>query len=332
MSGARGCFNCGGCALSSSSSSPTYSIPLPPTLLPPRFPPTYALPTGDVSLTMFLLCFPPLLTRCRCRRGRGRAIHRFPHTCSATKLRTAPRRAPQPATTVCPAQIPVETMTLMVVMTGGLEGHVSRDCTMEAKPKACYKCGQDGHIVRDPFSPPSRLPLLSPYPRHRRLCERSLSCLSTLITSPPPFRAFFVSFAIHLPTLQSRECPENTASGGGFSSGGGGRAGTECYRCGKTGHIARACPEAGASGGYGSSGGYGGGHAGGGYGGKTCYTCGGVGHLSRDCVQGSKCYNCGDVGHISRDCPQAQRRACYTCGSEGHISRDCPNGATTADA
>lgn len=33
------------------------------------------------------------------------------------------------------------------IFAGGAEGHVSRDCTMEAKPKSCYKCGQEGHIV-----------------------------------------------------------------------------------------------------------------------------------------------------------------------------------------
>jgi hypothetical protein len=31
---------------------------------------------------------------------------------------------------------------------GGMEGHVSRDCSMEAKAKSCYKCGEEGHIVR----------------------------------------------------------------------------------------------------------------------------------------------------------------------------------------
>ena len=30
---------------------------------------------------------------------------------------------------------------------GGMEGHLSRDCTTEPKAKSCYKCGEEGHIV-----------------------------------------------------------------------------------------------------------------------------------------------------------------------------------------
>ena len=29
-----------------------------------------------------------------------------------------------------------------------MEGHVSRDCTLEQKAKSCYRCGREGHIVR----------------------------------------------------------------------------------------------------------------------------------------------------------------------------------------
>ena len=36
---------------------------------------------------------------------------------------------------------------------GGMEGHVSRDCTMEQKAKSCYRCGREGHIVRWVSSP-----------------------------------------------------------------------------------------------------------------------------------------------------------------------------------
>jgi hypothetical protein len=44
--------------------------------------------------------------------------------------------------------------------TGGMEGHVSRDCTMEQKAKSCYRCGREGHIVRCVLRPRFTVSLL----------------------------------------------------------------------------------------------------------------------------------------------------------------------------
>ena len=39
-------------------------------------------------------------------------------------------------------------LQLLFCNPGGGEGHVSRDCGKDAKPKTCYSCGQEGHIVK----------------------------------------------------------------------------------------------------------------------------------------------------------------------------------------
>ena len=53
-----------------------------------------------------------------------------------------------PVTTVYKAVLAFSTCFRIDVVVGKGEGHLSKDCTSEPKPKACFKCNEVGHLVR----------------------------------------------------------------------------------------------------------------------------------------------------------------------------------------
>ncbi|KAI6139008.1 DNA-binding protein hexbp [Pisolithus tinctorius] len=102
---------------------------------------------------------------------------------------------------------------------GGMEGHVSRDCSMEAKVKSCYKCGLEGHISRD--------------------CTQNNSGYGAGFGSSSGTECYRCGKVGHI----ARACPEGAGGnagygGGGFGGYGGGKT---CYSCGGVGHLSRDC-------------------------------------------------------------------------------------------
>ncbi|KAL8600994.1 hypothetical protein ACOMHN_030651 [Nucella lapillus] len=124
----------------------------------------------------------------------------------------------------------------------GESGHMSRECPQgggrsDGQGQGCRKCGQDGHFARD--------------------CPNGGGGGGGCHKCGEEGHS-------------ARDCPKGDNSG--------------CRKCGEEGHFARDCPKMGDNSG--------------------CRKCGEEGHFAQDCPKGDNkgCHKCGEEGHFARDC------------------------------
>ncbi len=62
-----------------------------------------------------------------------------------------------------------------------------------------------------------------------------------------------------------------------------------------------------------------------------CWRCGDSGHFFRDCklaegehLSRDSCFKCGRPGHFSKDCVGPDKRVCFVCHKLGHVAKQCP--------
>lgn len=99
-----------------------------------------------------------------------------------------------------------------------------------------------------------------------------------------------------------------------------------CFRCNRSGHIARACREKSSVPVRNNN-----------RSGKTvsandgkrdliCYKCNSSGHLARECKKANRCFKCNAVDHMARECTVVSVKVpkCFNCLKLGHVINDCP--------
>ena len=171
--------------------------------------------------------------------------------------------------------------------------------------KQCYKCKKPGHIARQCNLVLDSGDANSSAPRGRYFNNNTSSYnrnfQSNDFCSSGDNKDFGVFYGGDL-THSNQHQPFNKRGSGS----------SRCFRCNKSGHLARDCMETA----------------------ERCYRCNKAGHLAKDCeneVQSGSCYNCGLVGHLQRECPKQTSKSCYKCKETGHLAKDCPESESDDD-